>query len=62
VLKRLPFGLDASATKAVRNWAFEPATLNGEPVRVSYVIAVSYQAEKKVAGAEAQGTAAQAPR
>ncbi|HTG32597.1 MAG TPA: energy transducer TonB [Thermoanaerobaculia bacterium] len=43
VLKGLPYGLDKSSIAAVKNWTFNPATLNGEPVKVYYVLTVNYQ-------------------
>jgi TonB family protein len=42
VLKGLPFGLNESALAAVKGWAFEPATLDGKPVRVYYVATVNF--------------------
>jgi protein TonB len=51
VLKGLPYGLDEVAMAAIRNWAFEPARLNGEPVKVYYVLTVNYQIEKREKGA-----------
>lgn len=41
-LQGLPHGLTESATAAVRQWVFLPATLAGEPVKVYYVLTVSY--------------------
>jgi len=43
VLKGLHYGLDESSIAAVKNWTFNPATLNGEPVKVYYVLTVNYQ-------------------
>ena len=43
VLKGLPFGLDDEAVKAVRQWTFEPSTLNGKPVEVIYVLTTHFQ-------------------
>jgi len=42
VLKGLPFGLNESALAAVKGWAFQPATLSGEPVSVYLVVTVNY--------------------
>jgi len=42
VLKGLPFGLEQSAVKAVRDWRFEPATLAGEAVDVLYTLTVRF--------------------
>jgi len=53
VLKGLPFGLDQAAVDALRRWTFEPAKVNGEPVRVYYVLTVNFQVEKE----EEKGTA-----
>jgi TonB family protein len=42
VLKGLPFGLNESALAAVRGWAFQPAALDGEPVRVYFIATVDF--------------------
>lgn len=42
VLKGLPMGLDQAAVEAVRQWRFEPATLNGKPVDVYYSLSVTF--------------------
>jgi protein TonB len=42
VLKGLPFGLTEGAVEAVRQWKFEPATLNGKPVAVYYNLTVNF--------------------
>ena len=42
VLKGLPMGLDQAAVDAVRQWRFEPATLNGKPVDVYYSLSVTF--------------------
>lgn len=36
-------GLDAQAVSAVKQWHFEPGTLNGKPVRVAATIAVNFK-------------------
>lgn len=41
VLKPLPFGLDAAALEAVRQWTFEPGTLAGQPVDVIFNLTVN---------------------
>jgi TonB family protein len=46
VLKGLPNGLSEAAGAAVRNWTFEPATLNDKPVEVYYVLTLSFPLEK----------------
>jgi TonB family protein len=43
LLKGQPYGLDKSSLAAVKNWTFNPATLNGEPVKVYYVLTVNFQ-------------------
>ena len=53
VLKGLPFGLSESTLAAVKGWAFEPATLDGTPVRVFLVVTVNFpggRAERLAAG------------
>ncbi len=43
VLKGLPMGLDQAAVEAVETWKFEPATFEGKPVKVYYVLTVNFQ-------------------
>ncbi|HXP87112.1 MAG TPA: M56 family metallopeptidase [Bryobacteraceae bacterium] len=43
VKKSLNKGLDAKAVLAVKQWHFEPGTLNGKPVRVAAVIEVNFR-------------------
>jgi protein TonB len=45
VLKPLPFGLDAAALQAVKQWKFRPGTLNGQPVPVYYNLTVNFRIE-----------------
>jgi len=45
VLRGLPYGLSESAIAAVKQWSFKPATLNGRPVRVYYVLTVNFRVE-----------------
>lgn len=45
VLKGLPMGLDRSAADAVEKWKFRPATLEGRPVKVYYVLTVNFQVQ-----------------
>lgn len=42
VLKGLPMGLDQSAVEAVETWKFKPATLDGQPVPVYYILTVNF--------------------
>lgn len=41
VLKPLPYGLDAAAEAAARQWTFRPGTLNGVPVEVLFNLTVN---------------------
>jgi len=43
VLKGQPMGLTESAVKSVKTWTFRPATLDGKPVKVYYVLTVKFQ-------------------
>jgi TonB family protein len=45
VLKGLPDGLDRAALMAVENWVFDPATLDGKPVKVYYTLTVNFQVQ-----------------
>jgi TonB family protein len=47
VLQSLTLGLDMSAMEAVCGWRFNPATRNGEPVKVYYVLTVNFSIQKK---------------
>ena len=42
LLKGLPMGLDKAAMDAVKDWKFQPATLNGKPVAVYYNLTVNF--------------------
>lgn len=46
ILKGLPMGLDGAALSAVRSWTFQPATIEGRPVAVYYVLTVSFSARE----------------
>jgi len=43
VLKPLPFGLSESALDAVKQWVFEPGTLNGSAVDVIFNLTVNFK-------------------
>ncbi len=43
VLKPLPFGLDQAAVDAVRQWTFQPATMNDKPVDVAFNITINFK-------------------
>jgi TonB family protein len=45
VLKPQPHGLTEAAVDSVKAWTFHPATLNGKPVAVWYVLTVNFQVE-----------------
>jgi TonB family protein len=45
VLKGQPMGLDQAAVDAIRTWKFKPATLEGKPVKVYYVLTVNFQVD-----------------
>jgi protein TonB len=64
VLKGQPYGLNEEAVAALRNWVFEPAKLNGEPVKVYYVLTVNFKVEedKKGAGPLLDPPVGQSPR
>jgi TonB family protein len=46
VLAGQPMGLDLAAIEAICEWHFKPATLEGKPVPVYYVLTVNFGAEK----------------
>jgi TonB family protein len=43
ILKGQPFGLSEKAGDAVKQWTFKPATFEGQPVKVYYVLTVNYK-------------------
>ena len=45
VLKGLPMGLDTAAVDAVRRWKFAPATFDGRPVAVYFLLTVNFKLE-----------------
>lgn len=46
VLRGLPMGLDQEAVEAVQNWTFEPAKLQGRPVKVYYSLTVNFRLQQ----------------
>jgi type IV pilus assembly protein PilQ len=49
VLKPLPFGLDQAALDAVKQWTFQPATLNGQAVDVLFNVTINFRAAEPAA-------------
>jgi TonB family protein len=47
VVKDLPLGLTEEAIKALEQWTFEPATLDGEPVAVYYNLTFNFRLQKE---------------
>ena len=45
IVKDLPFGLGDAAARAVREWRFTPATLNGKAISVYYNLTVNFGIE-----------------
>lgn len=45
VLKGLPSGLTEAAVGAVSQWTFRPATLDGEPVAVYYLVTITFSVQ-----------------
>jgi TonB family protein len=43
VLKDQPYGLTEAAVEAVKAWTFKPATLDGKPVTVWYILTVNFR-------------------
>lgn len=54
VLKPLPFGLSEAAAHAVRQWAFAPATRDGQPVPVVFNLTVNFRSDEAPAAAPPQ--------
>jgi TonB family protein len=50
-LQGLPNGLTEAAMAAVRQWVFYPATLEGKPVKVYYVLTINFQVQVDKPGA-----------
>lgn len=47
VLKGLHPSLDKATVEAIRQWRFEPATLEGEPVAVHYNLTINYRLDDR---------------
>jgi TonB family protein len=47
VIKPLPFGLDQAAVDAVKQWKFEPGTLDGKAVDVIFNLTVNFRLDTK---------------
>lgn len=45
VLKGLPSGLTEAAVEAVSQWRFNPATLDGKPVAVYYMVTITFSVQ-----------------
>lgn len=43
ILKELPMGLSEAAVDAVKQWKFEPATLDGQPVPANHNVTVNFK-------------------
>jgi TonB family protein len=52
VLKSSYPDLDQAALEAVKNWTFQPATLDGEPVTVFYTLTINFQVDSTEEPAE----------
>jgi TonB family protein len=57
VLKPLPYGLDQAAVEAIRQWRFEPATIEGRPVPVIFNFTFNFKTD----GGESVGGAVPPP-
>ncbi len=47
VIKGLPLGLTETAMESLRQWTFEPATLDGKPVAVYYNLTFNFRLQEK---------------
>jgi TonB family protein len=45
ILKGMPLGLSRAALAAVEKWVFEPAALDGKPVKVYYTLTINFQVQ-----------------
>jgi TonB family protein len=45
ILKPLPYGLDQAAVDAIRQWRFEPATQDGQPVPVKFNFTFNFKTD-----------------
>jgi len=60
--ERLGDGLEERAVEMVRNWKFEPATLNGKPKPVQIMVGVDFHLYKNDQGAIPGKTKAKDPQ
>ena len=47
ILKGLPLGLDRAALAAVKQFTFQPGTLNGRPVPVVFIVTIRFELPKQ---------------
>lgn len=50
VLKSVDSGLDFAALESIRQWRFQPATLQGQPIAVYYVLTVRFKIQENLLG------------
>ena len=65
VVRGLPEGLDQAAIDAIRQWRFEPARLDGEPVKVRFTLTINFKLddeEKPAAAARLLGRSGRGER
>ena len=46
MLKGLSHGLDQAAVDAIRQWTFEPATIDGKPVPVIFNLTIRFKLDE----------------
>ena len=51
VLRGMPLGMTEAALAAARQWRYQPATLDGQPVAVKLVVAVRFNLNEDKPGA-----------
>ena len=55
VIKGLPLGLTETAMDSLRQWTFEPATLDGKPVAVYYNLTFNFRLQEKPLETDGEG-------